>query len=127
MARRSNPDTSTLLMIGGGALLLYFLFRKSGEAGSEAPTSDSAIVPEFSQAPSRTSDVFDIPKATVRQPSQITITDWKLPADVFQPAQQTSTFGVGVKTSSLSNSPSYGGSSSSTTKLSGYGGNIAFM
>ena len=126
MARRNNPDTKTMLLIGGGALLVYLLFRKStedsntgGGYGTDSPANQAAV---FDRAV-----IVEIPQATVRQPLQ----DAALPAygrldtNAFAPAQ-SDTFGVGAKTSSLSNSPSYTGSSSSNLSA-GKNYNLGFM
>jgi hypothetical protein len=129
MARRKNPDTKTMLLIGGGALLVYLLFRKStedsntgGGYGTDSPANQAAV---FDRAV-----IVEIPQATVRQPLQDAALSayGRLDTNAFAPAvsTQSDTFGVGAKTSSLSNSPSYTGSSSSNLSA-GKNYNLGFM
>jgi hypothetical protein len=111
MARRKNPDTKTMLLIGGGALLVYLLFRKStedsdtgGGFGTEIKTNSIEDSPANQAAVFDRSLIDEMPQVTVRSPSQITTHDTNL----FT-AAQSDNYGVGAKTSSLSDSPSYTG------------------
>ena len=114
MARRKNPDTKTMLLIGGGALLVYLLFRKSTEdfrkSTEDSDTDDGFYGPRktssIDDSPANRADVFEIPQVTVRSPSQVTVHDTNLSSLLDS---QSYTYGVGAKTSSLSDSPSYTG------------------
>ena len=111
MARRNNPDTKTLLLIGGGALLVYLLFRNKSEASSGGGDGSGGG-----------SGLDSTIVGNIAPSQQFVDVKWAMP--------------TGVKTSSITDSPSYGQKPASPSLSSGspagnvnvgYGGKLGFM